>query len=170
MNWLKNWGWSPDWWKGERGEYWFLGQMSLLIIFVLLPVKRLFPLGPELAWFKVLLWIVAGLLWFGGTLLILKGILDLGPSLTPLPYPRLDGRLIEEGVYQIVRHPLYSGLIALTLAWTLFSLSWTHLLGAVALAVLLNAKASQEEQWLLHKYPEYATYQQQVKKLIPRIW
>jgi protein-S-isoprenylcysteine O-methyltransferase Ste14 len=170
MKWLEDWGWSPTWWKGDRGEYWFFGQVLLLLIFVLIPVQRFFRLDDAALWFKVLLWTGAGLLWLGGTLLLLSGLLDLGRSLTPLPYPRRDGQLVEDGIYGIVRHPLYSGLILLTLAWIVFSLSWSHLLCAIALAILLNAKTTQEEQWLLEKYPGYASYRQRVKKFIPGLY
>jgi hypothetical protein len=38
MNQLKEWGFSANWWRGERGEYWVLGQTLLSIGFILLPV------------------------------------------------------------------------------------------------------------------------------------
>jgi protein-S-isoprenylcysteine O-methyltransferase Ste14 len=170
MKLLQDWGWSATWWKGDRGEYWFIGQVLLLLLFVLLPVKRLVQMDEVIPWLKILFWTMAGVLWLGGALFVLRGFLDLGRSLTPLPYPRQDGQLIDAGVYGVLRHPLYTGLIAMTLAWTLFSLSWTHLLCAIALAILLNAKASREEQWLLEKYPGYGSYRQRVKKFIPGLY
>lgn len=170
MKWLEDLGWVPTWWKGERGEYWFFGQVLLLLLFVVIPVQRFFPYSDVAFWLKVVLWTIAGLLWLCGTLFLLIGLLELGQSLTPLPYPRRDGKLVEDGIYGIVRHPLYSGLILLTLAWVVFSLSWSHFLCAIALAFLLNAKATQEEQWLLEKYPGYIRYRQRVKKFIPGLY
>jgi protein-S-isoprenylcysteine O-methyltransferase Ste14 len=170
MKLLEDWGCSPTWWKGDRGEYWFIGQVLLLLLFVLIPTQRFFPYSDIVFGLKIVLWTGAGLLWVCGALLLLIGLLELGQSLTPLPYPRRDGKLVEDGIYGIMRHPLYSGLILLTLAWVVFSLSWSHFLCAIALAVLLNAKATQEEQWLLEKYSGYARYQQRVKKFIPGLY
>ena len=52
--------------------------------------------------------------------LLVKGLSDLGHSLTPLPYPRDDGQLVQTGVYSLVRHSLYSGLILGTFALSLW--------------------------------------------------
>jgi len=38
MNQFKEWGFSTQWWRGEKGEYWVLGQTVLSVGFVLLPV------------------------------------------------------------------------------------------------------------------------------------
>jgi protein-S-isoprenylcysteine O-methyltransferase Ste14 len=102
--------------------------------------------------------------------LIAKGLLDLGRSLTPLPYPRDDAQLVQAGVYSLVRHPLYSGLIVAALSWVLYQRSLSHLAGAIVLFVFFNAKATLEETWLRQKYPEYDAYQQRVKKLIPWLY
>jgi protein-S-isoprenylcysteine O-methyltransferase Ste14 len=95
---------------------------------------------------------------------------DLGRSLTPLPYPREDGQLVQSGVYSIVRHPLYSGLIFAALSWAVFQFSLSHLVGAVILFIFFDAKARREEAWLSEKYQEYPNYQERVKKLIPGLY
>ena len=99
-----------------------------------------------------------------------KGLIDLGQSLTPLPYPRDDGRLIQTGVYGIVRHCLYSGVILLAIAGSIYWLSVPHLLASLILFMFFDAKASQEERWLCDRYPEYPVYRQKVKKLLPFIY
>ncbi len=168
---LAQWGWrSQDWWKGDRGEYWFFAQVIVLLSFVLVPVQTIWPLSALEPLLRSGLFGVAGLLALVALYFLGKGLLDLGQSLTPLPYPREDGQLVQTGAYGRVRHPLYAGLILGAIAWVLVTLSWPHTLLTVALTLLLNAKASQEEQWLLAKYPDYATYRQQVKKLLPGIY
>lgn len=94
----------------------------------------------------------------------------MGQNLTPLPYPREDGQLVKSGVYSIVRHPLYSGLIFAAFSWVVFQLSLSHLIGAAILCAFFDAKARREEAWLSEKYPEYSDYQQKVKKLIPGVY
>ncbi len=77
---------------------------------------------------------------------------------------------MQTGVYGIVRHSLYSGLILGTFALSLWWLSLTHLVVSIALFLVLNTKASKEEVWLAERYPDYPAYQQRVKKLIPWIY
>jgi len=171
MKLLSDWGFTPEGWRsGERGEYLVLLQGALLIGFVLLPVYR--PVGwaidsPALLSVR---WGIALAFGLGASVLIIKGLLDLGRNLTPLPYPREDGQLVKSGVYSIVRHPLYSGLIFAAFSWVVFQLSLSHLIGAAILCAFFDAKARREEAWLSEKYPEYSDYQQKVKKLIPGVY
>jgi protein-S-isoprenylcysteine O-methyltransferase Ste14 len=116
------------------------------------------------------LWGLAAILGLSGLILFTKGLTDLGQSLTPLPYPRNDGQLVESGVYGLVRHPVYSGVIFVAIAWALYQQSLSHSLGALALFIFFAAKAKREELWLTEKYPNYAGYQQRVRKLIPWLY
>ncbi|NJL45848.1 MAG: isoprenylcysteine carboxylmethyltransferase family protein [Leptolyngbyaceae cyanobacterium SM2_3_12] len=170
MNLWSQWGFTSDSWKGQRGEYWVLGQMLLLVAFALVPQYR--PAGlanlPPVALYGVRGVAVAIALL--ALVLLGKGLVDLGQNLTPLPYPREGGELVQTGVYGLVRHCLYSGLILGTLALSFWWLSLSHLLVTLALFLLLNAKATQEERWLQERYPDYEIYQQRVKKLIPWVY
>jgi protein-S-isoprenylcysteine O-methyltransferase Ste14 len=73
-------------------------------------------------------------------------------------------------MYGFVRHPLYSGLIVAGFGWALYQVSLSHLVGTMLLFTFFNAKASREEIWLLQKYPDYADYQQHVKRLVPWLY
>jgi len=171
MKLLSDWGFTRKGWRsGERGEYLVLLQGALLIGFILLPVYR--PVGwnlnsPTLLYLR---WGLAAALGLAGIVLILKGLLDLGRNLTPLPYPKADGQLVRSGVYGLVRHPLYSGLIFAAFSWVVFQFSLSHLIATAILFAFFDTKARREEAWLTQKYPEYSDYQQQVKRLIPGVY
>lgn len=171
MKLLSDWGFTRKGWRsGERGEYWVLLQGALLIGFVLVPVYR--PVAGNIGlsgWFYLRLGITV-VLGLAASILVIKGLLDLGRNLTPLPYPRQDGQLVRSGVYGIVRHPLYSGLILAAFSWVIFQLSLSHLMVAIILFIFFDTKANREEAWLSQKYSEYSDYQQQVKKLIPWLY
>ncbi|MEB3831699.1 methyltransferase family protein [Phormidium sp. CCY1219] len=167
---LTKWGLNEMSWRGDRGEYWFLAQAVLIVAFVLLPAYRPPGLNLPSAIAEYALWGVAGAIALVALILIGKGLLDLGGNLTPLPYPTENGELVQTGIYGIVRHPLYGGLILGAIAWSLVQLSLSHLLGVALLFAFLDAKSRREEVWLSEKYPEYFDYRQRVKKLIPLIY
>ena len=114
---------------------------------------------------------VAGLvLGICGLVLGIGGSLALGHGLTPLPRPRHDAVFVERGIYRLVRHPIYGGVILLGLAGTL----WTSPLAVVLEAVLIGffeLKRRREEAWLVERYPGYADYRARVREaLIPWVW
>jgi protein-S-isoprenylcysteine O-methyltransferase Ste14 len=170
MKLFTDWGFTLEGFRqGTKGEYWVIAQGLLLLVFLLLPIQRFPTAGIPYALLTVLL-ITALVFLLLALLLIVKALLDLGNSLTPLPYPRTDGQLVQTGIYGVVRHPLYAGVIMGALGYAIYQLSIWHIVGAIALFGFFNAKANREEQWLTERYPEYPQYQQTVKKLLPWIY
>lgn len=160
---------STSWWKGRRGEGYVLLQVGLFVLIAAGPATApglpAFSPGPH--------WLssgIAAVLMGLGALFVLAGATGLGANLSPLPYPKDSGRLIESGIYGILRHPMYGGAVWVAAGWAL----WTHglltLAYAVLLFVFLDAKASQEERWLCEKFPGYAAYRKRVRKLIPFVY
>ena len=84
------------------------------------------------------------------------GVLALGRNLTPFPKPIEGGTLVTSGVYGIVRHPIYTGLILGTLGWGVFRSSLLGIALAVLLFVFFDLKSRREERWLAEAYPGYA--------------
>ena len=168
---LTQWGFTREGWRNNsRGEYLVLLQGGLLAGFAILPVYQLPGLKIESSQLLALTWSLASILGLGGLILIIKGLIDLGKNLTPLPYPIENGELDQTGIYGIVRHPLYSGLILVALGWTLFQMSISHLIASGILIIFFDIKANREETWLTKKYPDYSEYRQRVQKLIPGIY
>ena len=81
-----------------------------------------------------------------------------------------QGELIQSGLYGLVRHPMYGGVILSALGWALFRASLPALVLAVILAVFFDRKAHYEEKRLAAAYPEYPDYRRRVRKLIPFIY
>ena len=76
--------------------------------------------------------------------------------------------LIERGPYRLVRHPIYTGLLAMFLAT---ALAFGHLGGVVAVILAFASfwiKLSEEEKLMLQQFPDqYRSYQQRAKCIIP---
>jgi protein-S-isoprenylcysteine O-methyltransferase Ste14 len=103
------------------------------------------------------------LLALGGGALAVLGVRHLGPSLTAFPRPLEDAELREDGVYGLVRHPLYGALLLLATAFALMTSPWA-LIPAAVLAPVLVAKSVREEGWLAERYAGYAVYRARVRR------
>jgi len=141
----------------------------VLIQFLLLPAVALAGVvdpaavspPPALAW-------ALGLALMGaGALLLGKGLLDLGSSLTPLPHPRDGAQLVVSGVYALVRHPIYGGLILTSFGWALVSASPLTLGLSLVLLAFFSLKSRREEAWLQARYEGYGAYVRRTKRFVP---
>lgn len=158
---------TSPWWKGARGEWYVVVQV---VLFALIAVGSRHVLGPSAwPWARVAT-AVGLLLMVAGAGLILAALVKLGRSLTPLPYPKPGGRFVRTGAYSLVRHPIYSGVLALAFGWALCLLAELTFLYAVALFVLFDVKSRREERWLVGRFPEYRDYQRRVRRLIPFVY
>jgi len=137
-------------------------QGGLLLAFFLAPRRQDWPLPP---WLSAAGSIAVGL---GAVVIVVAG-LSLGRALTALPTPTARGNLRTGGLYRFVRHPIYSGLLALVIGGAITSRSVLRLALAMALLGLLTAKAGWEEAMLRQRYPEYEEYSRRTPRFVPRL-
>eukprot|EP00177_Eucheuma_denticulatum_P008638 GFKZ01015717.1.p1 GENE.GFKZ01015717.1~~GFKZ01015717.1.p1 ORF type:complete len:275 (+),score=38.08 GFKZ01015717.1:142-966(+) len=101
-----------------------------------------------------------------------KALWDLGRkqlSIWPSPVPGAELRV--EGVYEYVRHPMYSGLILASLGYAVATGSAARIAVTVAFGAFLMKKIEVEEQFLKETYPEYSEYCEKVEsKILPGIY
>jgi protein-S-isoprenylcysteine O-methyltransferase Ste14 len=135
-------------------------QFVLLVLIVLLPSGDLWTAPASLD-------LVARVLEWVGAAVLVVGLVNLGRSLTPLPSPVPHGELRTGGLFRLVRHPIYSGIMALTIGVSIRSGS----LGVVAAAAFLVGwfmlKARWEEARLAVRYPGYAAYAAHTPRFVP---
>jgi protein-S-isoprenylcysteine O-methyltransferase Ste14 len=157
----------PD--LGPRGEGWVVGQLVLIGLVVVLGSPGLRNISPHgvSGWVGFLLG-VAGIVI--GAWLVIRAVVDLGGSLTPVPRPRADGRMIDSGIYARLRHPIYAGIIFASFGWSALTGSLGALVATLLLTVFLDAKARREEIWLLERYDAYADYRRRSKRFLPGIY
>ena len=91
----------------------------------------------------------------------------MGKSLTAMPLPKDDGKLVVAGFYKYVRHPIYSGLMLLGMGLVFSNGPLPQLVIWAFLVVVLNRKARFEEHFLLQKYENYAKYAAQTPRFLP---
>lgn len=152
---------------GRRGGGWVALQVVLLAaIFLSALVGLEWPGSLELP-----ADIAGALLLALGVALLGAGGQALGNALTPFPAPREGGGLRTEGVYRLVRHPMYGGGILVGLGWSAIFASPLSLLLTLVLAAFADLKSRREELWLEQRHPGYADYRRRTRRrLLPFVW
>jgi protein-S-isoprenylcysteine O-methyltransferase Ste14 len=152
---------------GPRGEGWVLVQGILFVLIIAAGVR----VGG--AWARearTVTTIVGGLLMVAGGVLTRSGAVELRDAFTPLPRPRDGAELVDTGAYRLVRHPVYGGIVILTVGWGLFSASPIAIGLALVLLAFFRLKSAREEAWLTEVYPGYEAYRARTRRLIPFIY
>ena len=156
------------WWKGQRGEWYVVLQLNFFALILFGPRTAFGLYWP--ASMTAASMAVGGALFALGCVVSSIAVFHLGSNLTPLPHPKDDATLVLTGLYRLVRHPIYFGVILMAFGWALFVQGWLTLAYAVVLAVFFDIKTRREEVWLARRFPQYAEYRTRVRKLIPFIY
>jgi protein-S-isoprenylcysteine O-methyltransferase Ste14 len=122
------------------------------------------PFSTAAAWAGIICLIVA--LW-----VFFRSHAELGRNWSISLELRGNHRLVRTGIYQFVRHPMYSSFFLLALAQFLLLPNWVGggagLLGA---AVLYGFRIRREETMMVENFgDEYRLYMRQTKRLVPWI-
>lgn len=135
---------------------------ALLGMALIYPVLLLPRAAPDYA-----LDLASSLLLFAGSYLCMVAVASLGRSLSVMPEAR---RLVTEGLYARIRHPLYlAELIALAGTFLQFrSLAAAALIAAVI--YFQFRRMDWEESILLGAFPEYADYRSRSWRLVPGLY
>lgn len=136
-------GWLPAY--TDRVEFWMLD-------------------GDAVRWLGALLFTV-------GSALRLAPVFVLGHRFSGLVAIQPDHRLVTGGLYGVIRHPSYLGLLVGTLGWGLaFRAGVGVLLAALTLPLVL-ARIRAEEALLHEQFgAEYDAYRSRTARLIPGLW
>ncbi len=86
------------------------------------------------------------------------------------PQPKVGGVLVTHGPYRWMRHPMYTTVLLGAAGLACLPGTVNAWLFWLALAGVLFAKSSLEEQWLRDHHPAYAVYCRQCKRFVPGLF
>jgi len=80
-------------------------------------------------------------------------------------------QVVSTGPYALVRHPMYAGVIPMTVGTALLLGSWVALAWSLAVIAVLAIRAVLEEATLASELEGYEAYAARVRyRLIPGVW
>jgi protein-S-isoprenylcysteine O-methyltransferase Ste14 len=135
-------------------------QLILLVALIALPERADWSDAP---WLTGLAWMIGA----GGGVVLLVAARGLGSSLTPTPVPTEHGHLTTTGLYRLVRHPIYTGVLMIVIGMVIGSSSVAALLLGLVIVGFFSVKARWEEAQLRVRYPEYDAYASTVPRFVP---
>ena len=135
-------------------------QFVLLIALVLLPHRP-----PTLLSLAIGVPLIAA-----GVVLGLLASRTLGRALTPTPVPIAQAGLRTDGVYALVRHPIYSAICLAAAGFVIAVGSWWTLACAVVLVAFFLLKSRWEDSLLREEYgDEWRAWAARTGALVPRV-
>ncbi|MEP7015122.1 MAG: isoprenylcysteine carboxylmethyltransferase family protein [Verrucomicrobiota bacterium] len=129
-----------------------------------------YPLNVQVIPYTDAIALAAAILCIGGLGFCLWARATLGRNWSGTVTLKEDHELIVRGPYRFVRHPIYTGLLAMFIATVIQSGHVAGIIGAAIVFVSFWIKLIEEEQVMLKQFPDqYPSYQQRVKRIIPFI-
>ena len=152
--------------SAERAGYWLV-----LVIGYFLVIKSS-DLPPPFEWLVVPHTTSSA---WGGVFLCASGLvfaiwarLILGRNWSGVITLKEEHELIERGPYRIVRHPIYTGILAMFAGTAIATGYFGGFSGLLLVFVSFWLKLKREEDLMLRHFPDkYAVYQRRVKCIIP---
>ena len=96
-------------------------------------------------------------------IIIVFSVKELWKSLSPMPRPKENSKLITSGIYRLFRHPMYYSLIIISFSFFLKSLTIYSLMLSILLTFIISNKIKIEEEYLTKKFHNYISYKNEVK-------
>jgi protein-S-isoprenylcysteine O-methyltransferase Ste14 len=107
-----------------------------------------------------------------GLWLFYRSHADLGTNWSITLEVREQHRLITQGVYRRIRHPMYSALVLYSMGHAFVIPNWiAGPSNLVAFAILFSLRVHAEEQMMSEAFgDDYAAYAARTKRLVPGLW
>jgi protein-S-isoprenylcysteine O-methyltransferase Ste14 len=155
--------------REDRGNRWVIAALALIGLAAFLPAltdrKEFRTLdGDAIRWLGVVLFAAGGAL-------RLWPVVVLGNRFSGLVAIQPGHTLVTSGVYGVIRHPSYLGLLVNTLGWVLAFRSGVGLVITALIIPLLLARIRAEERLLHSQFgAEYDAYRARTSRLIPGLY
>jgi protein-S-isoprenylcysteine O-methyltransferase Ste14 len=152
-----------------------LALMALITVgMIMIPTLYVFTTWLSVADYALPLWAnCLGVVTFAFALwLFWRSHHDLGRNWSPTLQVREGHTIINNGVYQKIRHPMYTAVWLWCFAQALLLPNWiAGPAGIISFGIMYLLRIRKEEQMLLEQFgDEYKVYMEQTKRLVPYVF
>ena len=146
----------------SKKDFFFVGlQLVLFVLFVLpVPMEQGLPQLPQ--WPAQLVLII-------GLIEVVWAFMQLRNFISVWPTPTDNSELVTWGLFSIVRHPIYSGIILITGGYAFYQADLYKLIVCLALFILFYFKSAYEEKRLSERFKIYPRYKKRVGRFFPKL-
>jgi protein-S-isoprenylcysteine O-methyltransferase Ste14 len=156
--------------KEDRGNRWIFGPIIALSLGMALLPPFLDGRNLWTAYEAVTPYVGLALLTVGGVLRV-AAVFVLGRRFTGLVAIQEGHRLETGGLYRLVRHPSYAGMLLYIAGYVLVFRCWLGLLLVAAMLAVIVARMNAEERLLESEFGgEYAAYRRRTWRLVPWVY
>jgi protein-S-isoprenylcysteine O-methyltransferase Ste14 len=114
--------------------------------------------------------ITAILLFVAGQAMAIAAALQMGQYISAHPAPAPGASLLQHGIFRLVRHPMYGGVMLMATAIAIFDVNPAALVLTGVLAAVFHGKSRYEESLLAATFLGYEEYRKRVtRRFIPWI-
>ncbi len=156
--------------REDRSNRWVIGALGLLGLAGAVAPPLCERTGFLLVDGEAVRWLGVALYALGGALR-LAPVYVLGERFSGLVAIQPGHKLVTSGLYGVIRHPSYLGMVTLSLGW---ALAFGSLLGvgivALTLIPVVARKNAEERLLAAHFGAEYEAYRARTWRLIPRVY
>jgi protein-S-isoprenylcysteine O-methyltransferase Ste14 len=151
----------------RKGHIYVIGQFLIIFLALISSI-----LEPRILNYHVrpILTVIGIIIASVGIGFMIASVRSFKQEITAHPIPKDEYKLMTEGMYKFVRHPIYFSALLLVAGGVLIFQSYLSQIWVVVLFFWFNSKASFEERFLKAKFIEYSEYMKATKKLIPCIY
>lgn len=149
--------------KKEKLDYVYVGIQLLLFVAYVFPAFH-FGFG-----------VISPLPYLGGVFVLVGAIcmilafIQLNTTLSPFPTPKENNVLITDGIFSLMRHPIYTGILLFFGGYALVQGSTYKATITLFLWILFYYKSSYEETKLIARYTEvYLDYRKKTGRFFPK--
>lgn len=143
-----------------------IGWLLVAVQFTLFGVLFVLPRRPVTTLTAVMGAVIVGV----GLIVVVAAFIRLGNALTPTPVPLAHAGLRTTGIYRIVRHPIYSGILLIAIGIVVAIGSWWTVAWLITLIIFFTLKYTWEDRLLRETYGSpWVQWAEQTGALIPRI-
>jgi protein-S-isoprenylcysteine O-methyltransferase Ste14 len=152
--------------RAQRLRYWVLFVIAWLVL--VYGWQLPYPLNLRIIPRMTTMASTAAMLCVSGLLFALWARITLGRNWSGVVTLKEGHELVERGPYRLVRHPIYTGMLAMFFATALAQRHLAGFLGVLLMFASFWIKLGFEEKLMLQQFPDrYAAYRRRTKRIIP---